>query len=173
MRKELIVIGAILVIIALAGSLQYDVMQERKEIPIPPMGTATGWAPLPIPDVMGIADVHVSVVWDDETHWMGVTSIEEAQRCDPNQETKISIKCSGNDIDFEVGGPSIGSTTIEWDVESGAWYACVGQNTGQLSSDSTLTADIRVTASMTTSAVVALAGIGGALIVAGLLLSRR
>ena len=173
MRKELLVLGVILIGIALAGSFEYHIIDERKEMPIPPMGTATGWAPLPVPDVMGIADVHVSVTWDDETHWLGVTSIEEAERCEPDSTTKISVKCGGNDIEFEVGGPSGDSRTIEWDVVSGSWYACIGQNSGELSLDSTLSADISVTASMTTSAMIALIGIGGVLIVVGLLLGRR
>ena len=173
MRKELLVLGVILIGIALAGSFEYRIIDERKEFPIPPMGTATGWAPLPVPDVMGIADVHVSVTWDEETHWLGVTSIEEAERCDPDSSTRISVKCGGDDIEFEAGGPSTGSTTIEWDVISGSWYACVGQNSGELSLDSTLSADISVTASMAAPAVITLIGVGGALIVAGLLLGRQ
>ena len=169
----MIVIGIILIVVSILGNMERTVYDERREIPIPPMGTATGWAPLPMPDVMGIADVKVVVEWDDATHWVGVTSKEEAVRCEPDSATKISVKCNGDDIEFEVGGPSDTVTSLEWEVESGIWYVCLGQNSGQISGDSTLSADIVATASITTSAMLALLSIGSCMIVGGLLLGRK
>ena len=56
---------------------------------------------------------------------------------------------------------------------SGIWYVCLGQNSGQISGDSTLSADIVATASITTSAMLALLSIGSCMIVGGLLLGRK
>ena len=166
-------LGIIFLIIAVAGKMDYTVYESTEEIPLPPMGSATGWVPLPIPDIMGVVDLEVTASWEGEVYWLGVTSIEEAQRCDPDKTTKVSLTCSGNSVDFVAGGPQIDSTTINWFVESGEWYACVGQNSGTFGQTEDLSANIAVNASLGSSAFFALTGIGIGLVALGLVLKKR
>ena len=173
MGKALIGLGIIFLIIALAGSINYTVYESTEEIPLPPMGSATGWAPLPIPDVMGLVDLKVTTAWEGDSFWLGVASKDEAQKCDPDTTTKISLTCSGNDVDFEIGGPNTENSIIEWDVESGEWYACVGQNSGTFGQTSKLKADVTVTASLTSSGFTALLGISGLTMLLGVVLKKR
>tara|TARA_B100001996_G_C18671085_1_gene596761 strand:+ start:125 stop:646 length:522 start_codon:yes stop_codon:yes gene_type:complete len=173
MAKALMGLGIIFLLIAAAGSGNYTVYESTEEIPLPPMGSATGWAPLPIPDIAGLIELEVTASWEGSVYWLGVTSIEEAQRCDPDSNTKVSLTCSGNDINFEAGGPGSGSTTINWFVESGEWYACVGQNGGTLGQTEDLSANIAVNASLTSSAFFQLVGIGVGLILLGIILKKR
>ena len=173
MGKALIGLGIIFLLIAVAGKVEYTVYESTEDLPLPPMGSATGWAPLPIPDIAGLVDLEVTASWEGSIYWLGVTSIEEAQRCDPDSSTKVSLTCSGNDIDFEVGGPQSSSTTIDWSVESGEWYACIGQNEGTLGQSNGLLVDIEVNAKLTNTAAATLMGIGIGFIVLGLILKRR
>ncbi len=173
MGKAFIGLGIIFLVIAIAGKIDYTVYESTEEIPLPPMGSATGWAPLPIPDVMGVVDLEVTASWEGDVYWLGVASIEEAQRCDPDKTTKVSLTCSGNDVDFVIGGPQTGSTTINWFVESGEWYACVGQNGGTLGQTGDLSANIVVNAKLTSSAFFTLMGIGAGFIGLGLVLKKR
>ena len=101
MAKALFGLGIIILLAALLGSVEYTVYESTEEISMPPMASATGWQPLPIPDVMGVVDLKVTAEWDG-AYWLGVASIEEAQRCDPDSQTKVSITSSGNDIDIEI-----------------------------------------------------------------------
>ena len=173
MGKALMGLGIIFLLIAIAGAGNYTVYNSTEEIPLPPMGSATGWAPLPIPDIAGIVELEVTASWEGSVYWLGVASIEEAQRCDPDSNTKVSLTCSGNNVDFEIGGPQSGDNTINWLVESGEWYACVGQNGGTLGQTEDLSVDISVDASLTSSAFFTLAGIGLGLMTLGFILKRR
>ncbi|MED5485386.1 MAG: hypothetical protein VYE59_02085 [Candidatus Thermoplasmatota archaeon] len=173
MGKALMGLGIIFLLIAIAGAGNYTVYDSTEEIPLPPMGSATGWAPLPIPDIAGIVELEVTASWEGSVYWLGVASIEEAQRCDPDSNTKVSLTCSGNNVDFEIGGPQSGDNTINWLVESGEWYACVGQNGGTLGQTEDLSVDISVDASLTSSAFFTLAGIGLGLMTLGFILKRR
>ena len=172
MGKALIGLGVIILVIAFLGRMDYTVYESTEEISMPPMASATGWQPLPIPDVMGVVDLEVTAEWEG-VYWVGVTSKEEAQRCDPDSNTKVSLTCSGNNVDFEIGGPQSGDNTINWIVESGEWYACVGQNGGTLGQTEDLSVDISVDASLTSSAFFTLAGIGLGLMTLGFILKRR
>ena len=67
---------------------------------------------------MGVVDLDVTAQWEG-VYWVGVASIDEAQRCEPDSETKVSLTCSGNNIDFVVGGPNTDDSEINWKVESG------------------------------------------------------
>lgn len=173
MGKALLGLGIIFLIIAFAGSIDYNVYESTEEIPLPPMGSATGWAPLPIPDIMGLVDLKVTATWEGDVYWLGVASLEEAQRCAPDATTKVSFTCSGNNVDFEIGGPQTEGSKINWDVESGDWYACVGQNSGSFGEMSELTADISVTATLSSSAFTVLLGFGGLTMLLGLILKKR
>ncbi|MED5271473.1 MAG: hypothetical protein VX613_01130 [Candidatus Thermoplasmatota archaeon] len=173
MGKALMGLGIIFLLIAIAGAGNYTVYDSTEEIPLPPMGSATGWAPLPIPDIAGIVELEVTASWEGSVYWLGVASIEEAQRCDPDSNTKVSLTCSGNNVDFEIGGPQSEDNTINWLVESGEWYACVGQNGGTLGQTDDLSVDISVDASLTSSAFFTLAGIGLGLMTLGFILKRR
>ena len=173
MGKALMGLGIIFLLIAIAGAGNYTVYDSTEEIPLPPMGSATGWAPLPIPDIAGIVELEVTASWEGSVYWLGVASIEEAQRCDPDSNTKVSLTCSGNNVDFEIGGPQSEDNTINWLVESGEWYACVGQNGGTLGQTEDLSVDISVDASLTSSAFFTLAGIGLGLMTLGFILKRR
>ncbi len=173
MGKALIGLGIIFLLIAVAGKVEYTVYESTEELPLPPMGSATGWAPLPIPDIAGLVDLEVTASWEGSIYWLGVTSIDEAQRCDPDAQTKVSLTCSGNDIDFEVGGPQSSSTTINWSVESGEWYACIGQNGGSLGQINDLSVDIEASAKLTNTAAGILMGVGLGFILLGLILKRR
>ena len=104
---------------------------------------------------------------------MGVTSIDEAQRCDPDPETKISLTCSGNNIDFEVGGPNTDNSEINWKVGSGEWYAVVGQDSGSFGQVSSLTVNLQATASLSGQTFTVLLGIGGGIMLLGLILNRQ
>ena len=79
MAKALFGLGFIFLVIALAGSVDYTVHKSTENIALPPMGSATGWEPLPIPDVMGLIDVDITADWEGDVYWLGVTSKEEAQ----------------------------------------------------------------------------------------------
>ena len=173
MGKALMGLGIIFLLIAVAGSGNYTVYDSTEEIPLPPMGSATGWAPLPIPDIAGIVELEITASWEGSVYWLGVASIEEAQRCDPDSNTKVALTCSGNNVDFEIGGPQSGDNTINWIVESGEWYACVGQNGGTLGQTEDLSVDISANASLTSSAFFTLAGIGLGLMTLGIILKRR
>jgi len=173
MGKALMGLGIIFLLIAIAGAGNYTVYNSTEEIPLPPMGSATGWAPLPIPDIAGIVELEVTASWEGSVYWLGVASIEEAQRCDPDSNTKVSLTCSGNNVDFEIGGPQSGDNTINWLVESGEWYACVGQNGGTLGQTDDLSVDISANASLTSSAIFTLTGIGLGLMTLGFILKRR
>ena len=98
---------------------------------------------------------------------------EEAQRCDPAPVTKVSITCSGNDIDFEIGGPNTADSSINWKVESGEWYAAVGQSSGSFTQVSTLSVNLQATASLNAQTFSILLGISGGTMLLGLLLNRR
>tara|TARA_Y100000588_G_C14130254_1_gene871265 strand:+ start:126 stop:647 length:522 start_codon:yes stop_codon:yes gene_type:complete len=172
MAKALFGLGFIFLVIALAGSMDYTVHKSTENIALPPMGSATGWEPLPIPDVMGLIDVDVTADWEGDVYWLGVTSKEEAQRCDPDTKTRVSLTCSGNDIDFEVGGPSAAGSAINWNVESGEWYACVGQNSGTFGQTSELSVNLHATASLAPTAFTALLGLSGAMMLLGLFLRK-
>lgn len=173
MGKALLGLGIIFLIIAFAGSIDYNVYESTEEIPLPPMGSATGWAPLPLPDVMGLVDLNVNATWEGDAYWLGVTSLEEAQRCDPDAKTKVSLTCSGNTVEFVIGGPQTDDSTINWDVEAGEWYACVGQNSDSFGEISKLTANISVTASLSSSAFTVLLGLGGLTMLLGLIIKKR
>ena len=172
MAKALFGLGIIILLAALLGSVEYTVYESTEEISMPPMASATGWQPLPIPDVMGVVDLKVTAEWDG-AYWLGVASIEEAQRCDPDSQTKVSITCSGNDIDFEIGGPNTENSEINWKVESGEWYAAVGQNSGALGQVSKLSVNLQATASLSSSTFTILLGLSGGTMLLGLVLNRR
>ena len=172
MGKALIGLGLIFLLIAVAGRFDYTVYESTEEISMPPMATATGWQSLPIPDVMGVVDLEVTAEWDG-VYWVGVASKDEAQRCDPDSETKVSLTCSGNDIDFKVGGPDTEDSRINWMVDSGEWYAVVGQNSGSFGQVSTLNVNLQATASLSAQTFSVLLGISGGTMLLGLLLNRR
>jgi len=173
MGKALIGLGILFLLLAVAGNGNYTVYESTEDIPLPPMGSATGWAPLPIPDVMGVIDLEVTASWEGDVYWLGVASIDEAQKCDPDKTTKVSLTCSGNDVDFEIGGPQTDSTTINWFVESGEWYACVGQNSGSLVQMEDLSVNLVVNAELNSSALIMLTSIGIGFIVLGFVLKKR
>ncbi len=173
MGKALFGLGIIILLIAILGRMDYTVYESTEEVSMPPMASATGWQPLPIPDVMGVVDLEVTAEWEGGVYWLGVASKEEAQRCEPDSETKISLTCSGNDIDFEIGGPNTENSEINWKVESGEWYASVGQNSGSFGQVSKLSVSLQATASLSSSAFTVLLGIGGGTMLLGLVLSRR
>jgi len=127
---------------------------------------------LPIPDVMGVVDLDVTAQWEG-VYWVGVASIDEAQRCEPDSETKVSLTCSGNNIDFVVGGPNTDDSEINWKVESGEWYAVVGQNSGSFGQVSSLTVNLQATASLSGQTFTVLLGIGGGTMLLGLILNRQ
>ena len=172
MAKALFGLGIIILLAALLGSVEYTVYESTEEISMPPMASATGWQPLPIPDVMGVVDLEVTAEWEG-AYWLGVASKEEAQRCDPDSQTKVSITCSGNDIDFEIGGPNTENSEINWKVESGEWYAAVGQNSGALGQVSKLSVNLQATASLSSSTFTILLGLSGGTMLLGLILNRR
>ncbi|MAT49345.1 MAG: hypothetical protein CMA27_05890 [Euryarchaeota archaeon] len=172
MGKALIGLGVIILVIAFLGRMDYTVYESTEEISMPPMASATGWQLLPIPDVMGVVDLEVTAEWEG-VYWVGVTSKEEAQRCDPDPETKVSLTCSGNDIDFEIGGPNTVDSSINWKVESGEWYAAVGQSSGSFTQVSTLSVNLQATASLNAQTFSILLGISGGTMLLGLLLNRR
>ena len=172
MGKALIGLGIIILAIAFIGRMDYTVYESTEEISMPPMASATGWQALPIPDVMGVVDLDVTAEWEG-VYWVGVTSIEEAQRCDPDPETKVSFTCSGNDIAFEVGGPNTDNSKINWKVGSGQWYAAVGQSSGSFGQVSTLSVDLHATASLSAQTFTILLGISGGTMLLGLVLNRR
>jgi hypothetical protein len=173
MAKAIFSLGIITLLIALAGSMDYTVYNTTEEIPLPPMGSATGWQALPIPDVMGILELNVETSWESDVYWLGVTSIEEAERCDPDKDTKISFKCSGNNINFEIGGPDLEDSNINWEVTAGEWYACVGQNSGTVGQMSSLEVNIKADATLKSSVFSTLLGVGGLLILLGIIIKRR
>ena len=115
MGKALIGLGIIILAIAFIGRMDFNVYESTEEISMPPMASATGWQVLPIPDVMGVVDLDVTAEWEG-VYWVGVASIDEAQRCEPDSETKVSLTCSGNNIDFVVGGPNADDSEINWKI---------------------------------------------------------
>ena len=172
MGKALIGLGIVILAIAFIGRMDYNVYDSTEEISMPPMASATGWQVLPIPNVMGVVDLDVTAEWEG-VYWVGVASIDEAQRCEPDSETKVSLTCSGNNIDFVVGGPNTDDSEINWKVESGEWYAVVGQNSGSFGQVSSLTVNLQATASLSGQTFTVLLGIGGGTMLLGLILNRQ
>ncbi|RAH14013.1 MAG: hypothetical protein CMB56_006175 [Methanobacteriota archaeon] len=173
MGKAIFSLGIIVLLIAVGGSIEYNVYNKTEDIPLPPMGSATGWQALPIPDLMGILEIDAKASWENEAYWLGIASVDEAERCEPDKETKVSITCSGNNINFEVGGPSSKDSIINWDVEAGEWYACVGQNSGTFGQMSSLNVDVQVDAKLKTSVTYILLGVSGLLMMLGIIIRKR
>lgn len=165
MKGKFLWSGIILTLLTLVGWIGVDAYNEEiTNLPVPPINTSTGWSeqPIPVYDTYGIASIDIEVKWNDEDVWMGIAPVSEKEKCSPINGIST---CGSSDVSFVAGGPNHDSTSFDWQMEEGIWYAVIGDESSSISGMT----DAEITAHISTSPTVTLVmgGISATLLALG------